>query len=97
MPPLTKAEQSNAMGWRRSRLAALGWLLGGILLWGGLGLLWLQGSTTCAHTAPAIYRLALLLSVAFVVLVALMLVILLLLLVDFCCSGRLHLYVVFDK
>ena len=97
MPPLTKAEQSSAMGWRRSRLAALGWLLGGILLWGGLGLLWLQGSTTCAHTAPAIYRLALLLSVAFVVLVALMLVILLLLLVDFCCSGRLHLYVVFDK
>jgi len=97
MPPLTKAEQSSAKGWRRSRLAALAWLLGGILLWGGLGLLWLQGSTTCAHTAPAIYRLALLLSVAFVVLVALLLVILLLLLVDFCCSGRLHLYVVFDK
>ena len=78
-------------------MLAAAWLLAIILLWGGLGLLWLQGSTTCAHTAPAIYRLALLLSVAFVVLVALMLVILLLLLVDFCCSGRLHLYVVFDK
>ena len=51
----------------------------------------------CAHTAPAIYRLALLLSVAFVVLVVLLLVILLLLMIDFCCSGRLHLYIVFDR
>jgi hypothetical protein len=97
MPPLTKAEQSSAKGWRKSRLAALAWLLGAILFWGALGLLWLQGSTTCAHTAPAIYRLALLLSVAFVVLVVLLLVILLLLMIDFCCSGRLHLYIVFDK
>jgi hypothetical protein len=48
MPPLTKAEQSSAKGWRKSRLAVLAWLLGAILFWGALGLLWLQGSTTCA-------------------------------------------------
>jgi len=97
MPPLTKAEQTSAKGWRRTKMVAAAWLLGTILLWGGLGLAWLNGSTTCSHTAPQVYRLALLLSVAFVVLVALLLVISLLLMIDFCCSGRLHLYIVFDK
>lgn len=78
-------------------MLAAAWLLAIILLWGGLGLMWLQGSHTCAHTAPAIYRLALLLGVAFVVLVALLCILALLLIIDFCCSGRLHLYIVFDK
>ena len=97
MPPLTKAEQASAKGARRYKLAAAGWLLAVVVVWGSLGLLWLHGSTTCAHTAPQIYRLSLLLSVTFVVLLALLIVILLLLMIDFCCSGRLHLYIVFDK
>jgi len=97
MPPISKAEHSSAKGWRHYRMVAAGWLLAAVLLWGALGLLWLRGSNSCAHTAPQIYRLALLLSIAFVVFFGLLLVILLLLLVDFCCSGRLHLYIVFDK
>ena len=97
MPPMTKLEQSRARSDRRRRLIVYAWVLGGVLVWGALGLTWVRQSTSCAHTAPQLYRLALLICTAYVVLCGLLLLVLLLLAVDFCLSGRLRLVIVFER
>ena len=96
-PQVTKLEQTAAKEERRRKLKAYGWLVGAILVWGGLGLLWLSGSETCAHTAPSVYRLALLLSLVYALFVSLLALLLLALAVDFCLSGKLRMVVILEQ
>ncbi len=97
MPPMTKVEQAKARDRRRRRLTLYAWLLAGVLVWGGLGLLWVRASESCAVSAPAIYRLAMLICVAYVAFCALLGLVLLILAIDFCCSGRLRMVIVFER
>ena len=68
-----------------------------MLIWGACGLLWLGGSETCAHTAPAVYRLALLLGLVYAIFVGLLLLIVAALAVDFCLSGKLRMVVILEQ
>lgn len=65
MPPITKLEHTKAKEDRSRRLVMFGWVVAAVVVWGALGCAWLGSSTTCAKTAPAIYRLALLLSLLY--------------------------------
>ena len=97
MPPVTKLEQTAAKEDRKRKLRTYGWLLGIVLIWGACGLLWLGGSETCAHTAPAVYRLALLLGLVYAIFVGLLLLIVAALAVDFCLSGKLRMVVILEQ
>ena len=90
-------EQSRARTDRQRRLTVYFWALVVVLVWGALGIYWIRSSTTCAHTAPQLYRLALLISTAYIVLCSLLALVLFVLSIDFCCSGRLRMIVVFEK
>ena len=68
-----------------------------VLAWGGCGLLWLNGSQTCATTAPSIYRLALLLGLVYSIVVSLLLLVVAGLAVDFCLSGKLRMVVILEQ
>ena len=74
-----------------------GWLLLAVLVWGALGTLWVRTSTQCARTAPQLYRLALLTLIAYAALVTVICVVIVMLALDFCCSGRLRMVVVFEQ
>eukprot|EP00966_Prymnesium_polylepis_P078115 1810771-Prymnesium_polylepis.1 len=65
MPPLTKLEHSHARETRQRRMVAYAWLGGAVLLWGLFGVTCVSQSVTCAQTAPAVHRLALVLTMAF--------------------------------
>ena len=97
MPPMTKLEQGQAQASRRLRMKAIAYILAATLVWGVLGLLWLDRSASCAHTAAPIYRLAVLINVCYVALCSLVGILLLILGLDFCCSGRLRMVIVFDR
>ena len=90
------ATRSAPLPWQR-RMVAYGWLAGAVALWGLYGLACLSRSTTCAGTAPQLYRLALLLSFAFCCLIAIALLVLTGVGVDFCCSGKLRVAIVFER
>jgi hypothetical protein len=96
MPP-TRAEQAALRSSRKRRAVVYGWLLLAVLVWGALGTLWVRTSTQCARTAPQLYRLALLTLIAYAALVSVICVVIVMLALDFCCSGRLRLVVVFEQ
>lgn len=79
------------------RILLYAYLFGLLLLWALFGLTAFHWSVSCAHTAPSIYRLALLLLICFGVVISLLLTLLLLLGCDFCCSGRLRMVVVLER
>ena len=60
-------------------------------------MLWLRSSETCAHTAPGVYRLALLLALVYSLLVALLGLVALALGVDYCLSGKLRMVVILEQ
>jgi len=97
MPPVTKLEQSQAKEERKRRLQRYGWLMGFVMLWGALGLLWVRDTETCAHTAPSVYRLALLLCLVYAIVLGLILLVVLALAVDFCLSGKLRMVVILEQ
>jgi len=97
MPPVTKVEQSQAKEERKRKLQMYAWVAGGVVLWGALGLLWVRDSETCAHTAPGVYRLALLLCVVYALFIGLLALALLALAVDFCLSGKLRMVVILEQ
>ena len=96
MPP-TRAEQAALRSSRKRRAVVYGWLLLAVLVWGALGTLWVRTSTQCARTAPQLYRLALLTLIAYAALVTVICVVIVMLALDFCCSGRLRMVVVFEQ
>ena len=97
LPPMTRSEQTEMREERKRKLKAYGYILVGVLVWGGLGLLWLNGSETCAHTAPAVYRLALLLCLVYALFVGIALLVLLALALDYCLSGKLRMVVILES
>jgi hypothetical protein len=97
MPPMTKLEQSRAKEERKAKLTTYAWLLAIILVWGALGAAWVHGSDTCAHTAPGIYRLALLLSFCWLIFVALIVLVVAALAIDFCLSGKLRMVLILEQ
>jgi len=97
MPPITKLEHTKAKEDRSRRLVMFGWVVAAVVVWGALGCAWLGSSTTCAKTAPAIYRLALLLSLLYSAGVALVALAIFGLGVDFCLSGKLRMIVVLEQ
>jgi hypothetical protein len=97
MPPVTKLEQTRAKDDRRRRLHTYAWLTVAILIWGALGLIWLRKSTTCALTAPTIYRISLLLGIVYSLVVAVLLLLLVALAIDFCLSGKLRMVVILEQ
>ena len=94
---MTRSEQTEMREERKRKLKAYGYILVGVLVWGGLGLLWLNGSETCAHTAPAVYRLALLLCLVYALFVGIALLVLLALALDYCLSGKLRMVVILEN
>ena len=60
-------------------------------------MLWLRSSETCAHTAPGVYRLALLLELVWGLLVSLLGLAAAALAVDFCLSGKLRMVVILEQ
>ena len=94
---MTKMEQTHAKDGYKRKVRAYVYTLAFVLVWGGLGLLWLRDAEICAHTAPAIYRLALLLSLVYAVLIVLLLLMAAALGVDFCLSGKLRMVVIFEQ
>jgi len=97
MPPITKLEHTRAMEDRRRRIVMYGWLLMAALLWGAIGCYWLGGSSTCARTAPSIYRLALLINILYGAAVACLTLAVIGLGIDFCASGKLRMIVVLEQ
>ena len=65
MPPLTKLEHTYAREGRQRRMLAYSWLAAGAFLWGVYGAIAVSSSTSCSRTAPQLYRLSLLLTMAF--------------------------------
>jgi len=97
MPPLTKLEHTRAKDDRRRRIVGYGWLLALVLVWGALGLYWLNESVTCAASSPGIFRLSLLLSGVYLLVVLVLVLVLLALAIDFCLSGKLRMVVIFEQ
>ena len=97
MPPLTKVEQTAARDDRKRKLQLYAYLSAFVLVWGALGLVWLHDSETCAHTAPSVYRLALLLGLVSTILVGLLALVLVALALDFCMSGKLRMVVILEQ
>ena len=97
MPPITKLEQSYARVGQQRRMVAYSWLTGAVVLWGLFGLACLSRSTTCAGTAPQLYRLSLLLSFVFCCLIAAGLLVLVGVGIDYCCSGKLRIAIVLER
>ena len=94
---MTKVEQAQAREERKRKLRVYLYSLGAVLFWGALGLVWLQRSETCAHTAPAVYRLALLLGLVYSILVAMLVLVAAALALDFCMSGKLRMVVILEQ
>ena len=97
MPPVTELERSRAKEERKRKLQVYAWMVGAVVVWGALGLLWVRDSDTCAHTAAGVYRLALLLCCVYILFVGLLLLGLLALAVDFCLSGKLRMVVILEQ
>ena len=97
MPPLTKLEQAKQKDDLRRRLVAYGWVAFVLVVWGALGCVWVGGAKSCAATSPSIYRLALLLSFVYLVVLAVACFAAIGIAVDFCLSGRLRFIVVFEQ
>lgn len=97
MPPLTKLEQSSAREGRQRRMQAYVWLGGAAALWGLYGLLAISRSSSCAHTAPGLYRISLVLTMAFSACLGVAALVSLSVAVDFCCSGKLRVALVFER
>lgn len=97
MPPLTKLEQTQARDATRRRMAMAAWLGGAVLVWGVFGAVAVHSSRSCGRTSPQVYRLSLLLVAAFYLLAALAALAGLVLGIDFCCSGKLRMIVVFEE
>lgn len=97
MPLVTKLEQEQAKEERKRKLAALGWLAGGVLLWGALGLYWLGESSTCQATSPGVYRLALLLGLGYAAVLAILALVVVALAVDYCLSGKVRMVLILEQ
>ena len=69
----------------------------GVLVWGALGLLWLRDSETCANTAPAVYRLALLLGLGYAAVLAILALAVVALAVDYCLSGKVRMVLILEQ
>jgi len=90
-----RAKPSSGARKRRVQLYLL--IIVVLLVWGIIGWNWVQATTTCADTAPQIYRLAVLLTMAFFVFIILLGSVGCLVGLDFCCSGRMRMVVVFEE
>lgn len=97
MPPVTKLEQTKQRDDQRRSFLIYGWLAALIVTWGSLGCMWVNSTTSCAATSPAIYRLALLLSFIYLILLAVITLGIISLAVDFCLSGKLRFVVVLEQ
>ena len=97
LPPVTKLEQAKAKDERRRKLVAYCCVAAAVFAWGGLGLIWIRDSESCAHTSHSIYRLALLLVFVYLLLLALVLLFGLALAVDYCLSGKLRFVVILEQ
>jgi len=97
MPPLTKLEHSYAREGRQRRMLAYAWLSGAVLLWGLYGVACVAQSSSCSHTAPQVYTIALVLTMAFGAVLSVLCLVLLGVAIDFCCSGKLRLAIVFER
>jgi len=97
MPPITKLEQAKQKEERRRRLTVYGWAAAIVLVWGALGCLWVGRAHTCAGSSPTVYRLALLLSFLYVVVLAIGALAAVGIAIDSCLSGKLRFVVVLEQ